>query len=313
MARPRAQSRADVAADLTVCRAFVRERSPKLGWGALALPPRVRDPWLVVLSFALALEDMVSAGQIAGATAADLRDRVRAAASGAPKASPIDRAYARVAQAHALPEAIPESMLEGLTWVAEGRRYGTYEGLIDYCVRVRGSVAIALLLIMGRRKREVVERAVDLGVAAALVTIARDVTTDARAGRLYLPVEWLEEERVDADDLLASGPSSGSLEPVVRRVLEAADSFLSRSDPGLAALPFDCRPAIRGLRYSLAALSHEIQADVGGALRENVDLPTTRVVRLLSRALRASRAESRPLLSQPLREAQRLVDEVCRA
>ena len=82
----------------------------------------------------------------------------------------------------------------------------------------------------------------------------------------------------------------------------------SRADPGLTALPFDCRPAVRCLRYSLAALGHEIERDVPRALREPVQLSPQRVVRLLARALRAPRSESRPLVSQPLRQASALLD-----
>ncbi len=82
-------------------------------------------------------------------------------------------------------------------WDCEGRRYATLEDLHAYAARVAGTVGVMMTLLMGVRDPHALARACDLGVAMQLTNIARDVGEDARAGRLYLPLEWLEEAGLD--------------------------------------------------------------------------------------------------------------------
>ena len=85
----------------------------------------------------------------------------------------------------------------------EVRRYETLQDLDAYAARVAGSVGAMMTLVMGQRAPEIVARACDLGVAMQLTNIARDVGEDARAGRLYLPLQWLREAGIDPDAWLA--------------------------------------------------------------------------------------------------------------
>ena len=48
-----------------------------------------------------------------------------------------------------------------------------------------------MCVLMGVRSGDALARACDLGVAMQLTNIARDVGEDARAGRVYLPLDWL--------------------------------------------------------------------------------------------------------------------------
>jgi phytoene synthase len=97
-----------------------------------------------------------------------------------------------------------------------------------------------------------------------LTNIARDVGEDGRAGRLYLPTQWLEEAEIDPDRWLAHPEFSPALGQVISRVLDEADELYSRADLGITMLPWDCRPAIRAARL--------IYADIGRAIRrQNMD------------------------------------------
>ena len=90
---------------------------------------------------------------------------------------------------HKLPRAIPEALLEGFAWDAAHRRYETLSAVRAYGARVAGSVGAMMCLIMGATSRDALSRACDLGLAMQLTNIARDVGEDARAGRLYLPLD----------------------------------------------------------------------------------------------------------------------------
>ena len=163
---------------------------------------------------------------------------------GRPYPVAADRAMADLVRRYAIPRAVPEALLEGLAWDAEGRRYETLDELFDYAARVAGTVGVMMTLMMGVREPQTLARACDLGIAMQLTNIARDVGEDARAGRLYLPLCWLREAGVDPEALLA------------RRLLQRRSSRVSfdgcyakptRSirarGAGIAQLPLSCRPA----------------------------------------------------------------------
>ena len=58
-----------------------------------------------------------------------------------------------------------------------------------------------MCVLMRVRDADALARACDLGLAMQLTNIARDVGEDARAGRLYLPLDWLDEAGIDARGL----------------------------------------------------------------------------------------------------------------
>ena len=131
-----------------------------------------------------------------------------------------------------VPRALPEALLEGMLWDADGRRYETLSEVRAYSARVAASVGGMMSVVMGGRSEETLARACDLGVAMQLSNIARDVGEDAILGRLYLPLEWLREE-----DLI---PTSGwrrrrSACPwvVVLRLLDEAARLYERAVPGI--------------------------------------------------------------------------------
>jgi phytoene synthase len=159
-----------------------------------------------------------------------------------------------------MPRALPEALIEGLAWDAERRRYATFSDLCAYAARVASAVGAMMCVLMQVRDPARLARACDLGLAMQLTNIARDVGEDARAGRLYLPLDWLDEAGVDPAGLAAMRRASPAVAGLVARLLDRADAFYMRSDPGIAALPAGCRPGILAARHIYAA--------IGDALRQ---------------------------------------------
>src|SRR5262249_13537001 len=155
------------------------------------LPPRVRDPAIALYAFCRLADDAVDlrGGKIAAL--AHLRDRLDRAYAGRPYPTPADRAFADVIARFAIPRDLPEALLEGLAWDAGGRRSEDFSALMDYAVRVAGTVGAMMAVLMGARTPQQLARACDLGVAMQLTNIARDIGEDASQGRLYLPLQWL--------------------------------------------------------------------------------------------------------------------------
>ncbi len=283
----------EASADWAACRTLLRKQSPGLYFGSLSLPPRVREPAVVLYAFAQSLAK--TSREATPVALADIRSRVERVVSDARPSSPIDRAMATVLRDFSIPRALLDALVEGFSWDASGRRYATSSGLLDYCARVSAAPGIILCLLMGVRKRSALTRSCDLSIAVQLTRIVRDVGVHARSGRLYLPLEWLEEAGVDVDAWLTAPRPTEPILDVIRRVRKTADSFFLRADPGIAVLPFDCRPAVRASRYIYAGILSEIEQRGYDSVTHSTRLSWPRKLRLITRALRSSRSETRPL------------------
>jgi phytoene synthase len=111
---------------------------------------------------------------------------------------------------------------------------------------------------MDRRAPATIARACDLGVAMQLTNIARDVGEDARAGRLYLPLDWMEAAGVCADRWLDRPTCSPPIVEIVQRLLNHADAVYQRATFGIGELPLACRPAIHAARLIYAEIGREV-------------------------------------------------------
>ncbi len=247
-------------ADLAVCAAAIRDGSRSFYVASKLLPRRVREPALVLYAFCRLADDAVDLQAEKARAVLALRDRLDLVYAGRPRNAPADRAFAAVVERAEMPRALPEALLEGLAWDAQGRRYADLAGLRAYSARVAAAVGAMMCVLMGIRDAGALARACDLGVAMQLTNIARDVGEDARAGRLYLPTDWMVEAGVAPEVFLADPTPRPQIRAVVARLLRVAETLYARSEAGVAALPADCRPGILAARYIYAGIGGRIAA-----------------------------------------------------
>lgn len=253
----REASSAERRADLARCEAILAAGSRSFHAASRLLPARARKPAVALYAFCREADDAVDRDGGPDALAR-LSLRLDRAYAQRPEDSAVDRAFAAAVASRRIPRAIPDALIEGFSWDAAGRRYADYPALEAYAVRVAGSVGLMMALVMGVREPGPLARALDLGVAMQLTNVARDVGEDAAMGRLYLPLDWCAEAGLDADAFLAAPRFSPELGRVVRRLLTEADRLYARAGHGIAALPFDCRPAIAAAGGIYAAIGAEV-------------------------------------------------------
>jgi 15-cis-phytoene synthase len=274
--------------DIAACRQLLRGGSRTFFAASLVLPRSVSDPAIALYAFCRLADDAVDLGGGRGDAIAQLRDRLNRAYAGQPMPSAADRAFAETVARFAIPRELPEMLLEGLAWDAEGRRYETLNELLAYAVRVAGTVGAMMSLLMQRRDPAVVARACDLGIAMQLTNIARDIGEDACAGRLYLPLQWLREAGIDPDRWLAASCHDAAIGEAVRRLLAAADIFYDRSIAGIGALPRTCRPGIHAARLIYAEIGREVARGGFDSVSRRAVVSSRRKLQLLADALAAS-------------------------
>jgi 15-cis-phytoene synthase len=248
-------------ADLEACRAAIRTGSLSFHAASRLLPPAVRDPALALYAFCRLADDAVDEGSDKTGAVLRLRDRLDRVYAGHPVDAAADRAFAAVVDSFEMPRALPDALLEGMAWDAVGRRYDDLSGVLAYSARVAAAVGAMMCVLMRMREADALARACDLGLAMQLTNISRDVGEDARAGRLYLPCDWLEAEGIDPDAFLADPVAGPGIRRVTARLLARADRLYQRSMAGVPALPVACRPGI----YAAGA----IYAGIGDAVARN--------------------------------------------
>jgi phytoene synthase len=257
------------AGDQRACLMAIRSGSRSFYAASWLLPAWARRRALALYAFCRLSDDAIDLGGGEEALAG-LRARLAAVYDGRPQDHSADRAFADLVRACHIPRELPEALIEGFAWDCEGRRYRTLDDLCDYAARVAGAVGAMMTLLMGVRDPVALARGCELGLAMQLTNIARDVGEDARAGRLYLPIDWLAEAGIDADAFLVTPNPSPALARVVARLLAQADRLYESSRQGVARLPAACRPAILGAAAIYAEIGREVT-------RRDCDSVTARV------------------------------------
>jgi phytoene synthase len=261
------------SADIAACRDLLCGGSRSFFAASLLLPKRVRDPATALYAFCRVADDAIDLGDNPVAALAGLIARLDAAYAGTPYNSPIDRAFAATVQKFEIPKAIPAALIEGLAWDSEGRRYENFAALLDYAARVAGSVGVMMALVMSVRAPEALARASDLGVAMQLTNIARDVGEDARAGRLFLPLDWLAGAGIDPQAFLARPQFTPALGAIVQRLLDEASKLYQRAAAGIAMLPLDCRVGIGAAGRIYAAIGDKVAASACDSINQRARVP----------------------------------------
>lgn len=298
------------AADLAACLALLRGGSRSFYAASHLLPGPLREAACGLYAFCREADDAIDEGADPAGALARFRSRLEAVYRGEPQPFAADRALARVVAAYGIPQALPAALLEGFAWDAERRTYRDLSGVLAYSARVAGSVGVMMAVLMGAREPQVLARAADLGVAMQLTNIARDVGEDARAGRLYLPVDWLGDAGIEPRELLARPAHSEALGAVVRRLLGVATSLYTRAEAGIARLPARCRPGIYAARLLYASIGQElVRRDFDAVSRRSV-VSTTRKLGLLARVPAALALPARGLGEPALAEVRFLVEAV---
>lgn len=188
---------------------------------------------------------------------------------------PVTQALKPHLETYHLEEQHLQAIIDGMEMDLDQSRYLDYAGLKRYCWHVAGVVGILSASIFGFTNPQTLAYAEKLGLAFQLTNIIRDVGEDARKGRIYLPVNELQQFGVTAADLLNSRHSE-KFEALMRFQTERAQQMY---DEALALLPKEDRRAQRpGLMMAAIyrTLLDEIARDNFHVLNQRISLTPLR-------------------------------------
>jgi len=171
------------------------------------------------------------------------------------------------------------AVIDGMQMDLDQSRYLDWAGLRKYCWHVAGVVGELSAGVFGYTDARTLEYAGKLGLAFQMTNIIRDVGDDARRGRIYLPVDELQQFEVKAADIL-NGNYSERFTALMRFQADRARQLYREA---MTALPEVDRRAQRpGLMMAAIyyALLDEIERDGWQVLHQRISLTPMRKLML---------------------------------
>jgi phytoene synthase len=167
------------------------------------------------------------------------------------------------------------AVIEGCEMDLQQTRYLDYAGLQRYCHLVAGVVGEVAARIFGQTQEQTTRYAHTLGQAFQLTNIIRDVGEDALRGRIYLPINELQQFDVKAHEII-NRQYSDRFTALMKFQAERAHRLY---DEALALLPAADRRAQKpGLMMAsiYRTLLREIERDDFRVLHQRIGLTPLR-------------------------------------
>jgi phytoene synthase len=243
----------------------------------LFLPPERRRAITAMYAFCREVDDTVDEctdESIARIKLAWWRNEVATMYAGTPT-HPVMLALQPHLAVYDLKQEHLQAIIDGMEMDLNQTRYLDYKAMQTYCWHVASVVGILSASIFGVTDPKTLAYAEKLGLAFQLTNIIRDVGEDARKGRIYLPINELQQFGVTAADLLNARHSDKFEALMAFQVARAQTVY----DEAFALLPKQDRRAQRpGLMMAAIyrTLLTEIERDRYHVLTQRISLTPVR-------------------------------------
>jgi phytoene synthase len=259
------------------CQQKTAQSGSSFYYSFLFLPPERRRAITALYAFCREVDDTVDDAtdqSVARIKLAWWRNEVTQMYSGTPT-HPVMLALKPHIQPYDLKQEHLQAIIDGMEMDLDQSRYLDYPNLKKYCWHVAGVVGILSASIFGVTNPQTLKYAETLGLAFQLTNIIRDVGEDARKGRIYLPIDELQQFNVTAADLL-NARHSEKFEALMKFQAARAQQLY---DDAFALLPKEDRRAQRpGLMMATIyrTLLDEIERDGFHVLTQKISLTPLR-------------------------------------
>ena len=260
---------------------YVQQKAAASGssfyYAFLFLPPAKRAAITAFYAFCREVDDVVDEVTDPGVAQTKLawwQTEVARAFAGEPR-HPVTQALMPLAVDHGIEASHLHAVIEGCQMDLTQTRYLDFPGLERYCHLVAGVVGEVAANIFGKTQKATTQYAHTLGLAFQMTNIIRDVGEDALRGRIYLPLNELQQFDVKAHEVLNRQYSSRFAALMQFQVQRAQQLY----DQALSLLPkADARSQKPGLMMAsiYRTLLQEIERDGYKVLHQRVSLTPLR-------------------------------------
>jgi len=260
---------------------YVQQKAAASGssfyYAFLFLPPAKRAAITAFYAFCREVDDVVDEVTDTGVAQTKLawwQTEVARAFAGEPR-HPVTQALMPLAADHGIEASHLLAVIEGCQMDLTQTRYLDFLGLERYCHLVAGVVGEVAANIFGKTQEATTQYAHTLGLAFQMTNIIRDVGEDALRGRIYLPLNELQQFDVKAHEILNRQYSDRFAALMQFQVQRAQQLY----DQALSLLPkADARSQKPGLMMAsiYRTLLQEIERDGYKVLHQRISLTPLR-------------------------------------
>jgi phytoene synthase len=284
-----------------MCREIAKREAKNFYWAFRVLPKHKSDAMCAVYAFMRRADDIsddesksVEVRRVEMEEWKTAWRGSRNALGGEASADPVFVALGDTQRRFAIPDDLLEELVAGTTMDLEPRAagageiqtYATFEDLYRYCYLVASVVGLVCIRIFGYSDLRAERLAEETGVAFQLTNILRDVKEDVERGRVYLPMDLLDEFGATVDELrsLAAGRAMTERERGMLATLAIrAEKYYVAAGKLIPLLDRDSRAAMWVLVTIYHRLLGRIAARKMDVFRERVSVPVVTKVTIFVR------------------------------
>jgi 15-cis-phytoene synthase len=280
-----------------VCRTIARREAKNFYYAFRVLPEHKRNAMCAVYAFMRRADDISDDESLPIAERREVMakwlEAWREARLTGVSSDPVFMALKHTQAKFRIPDALLEDLVRGTTMDLEPRpetagelqTFATFEDLYRYCYLVASVVGLVCIKIFGYTDPQAEKLAEETGVAFQLTNILRDVKEDAERGRIYLPLDLIDEFGVGVDrvKMLASG---AAMVPNERTMLQSlgsqAERYYRSADQLLPLIDADSRAALWVLVTIYRGLLHKILRAHGDVFTRRLSVSTPEKLTILA-------------------------------
>lgn len=278
---------AAIEAAFEYCRQITKRGSKTFYFGSLFLPYQKRRAMWAVYSFCRVTDDMVDNAR--EVLPEELRARLlhwegelRQSFKGLVQPNlPHMVAWNYTARQYNIPATPPLELIEGVRMDLDKTRYANFDELRLYCYRVASTVGLMASEVIGYSDPCALDYAVNLGIAMQLTNILRDIGEDSRNGRIYLPLDEMDEYGYSEAELLR-GEINPSFIRLMQFQINRARAYYEQALPGIEYLDKDCRLSITIAARLYSRILDMIERNAYDVFNRRAYVPTIQKVRGLA-------------------------------
>jgi phytoene synthase len=219
------------------CEDRTKQSGSSFYYSFMFLPKEKRLAITALYAFCREVDDVVDECSDAGVARTTLtwwRMQVADIYDGKPQ-HPVAQALVPIVRKFNIAQEHLQEIIDGMEMDLDQPRYSDFKSLQLYCYRVASVVGLLAAEIFGYTDRQTQKYAHDLGIAFQLTNIIRDVGEDARRGRIYLPMDELQQFGVTASDILNANETE-NFQTLMKFQIERAQRYYQQAIAHLPAV-----------------------------------------------------------------------------
>lgn len=132
---------------------------------------------------------------------------------------------------------IPIQLVEGVISDLDKVNIKTHEQLLDYSYKVAGTVGLMMCYLMNIKDKELLEHAIELGIAMQITNIVRDVKEDLEANRIYIPTYIRGSCIKDYKRIIRDKKLQKQISVNIKELVSHSETLYDQSVKGIRLLP----------------------------------------------------------------------------